>query len=312
MFNRRYLRIKVFQTLYAYFLEEQPDRTASEKRLINQLSKTYELYVFVLSFFLELKSYADREWEDMQHSAFMNEQRRNSISLLKNNRILLRLENSDTLQKAISNYKIKWKDSVDTCKKFLLEIRNSESFGETFASANDSAGSQRDLFMLMVEFALTESEIVASVLDDKYANLEDDEEMVLLALHKSSDALSKGMDILYSFHKDEEADLEFVRLLYRTTLNENPNLEQRIATKTKNWDSERLALCDMILMKMAVCEWMFFPSIPVKVTLNEYIEIAKLYSTPSSHSFINGVLDKIQSELRHEQLIHKTGRGLVE
>ena len=128
----------------------------------------------------------------------------------------------------------------------------------------------------------------------------------------SSVKLHKQVEILAGFYNDKSEDTQFVSDLFYKTLEFEDELLQLISSKTQNWDADRIATVDMILMKMAMCEILHFSQIPVKVSINEYLEIAKLYSSPNSHTFMNGVLDKIQLDLRKDSKINKTGRGLME
>ena len=129
---------------------------------------------------------------------------------------------------------------------------------------------------------------------------------------KTIDQLKDNSNVpLHPFQHEKEV-LEFMKDLLKLTVQHNDTLTELIASKTQNWDADRIAYSDMLLMKMALCEIVYFPYIPVKVSINEYLELAKLYSTPQSHGFINGVLDKIQLELRKQNKIQKLGRGLVE
>jgi N utilization substance protein B len=148
--------------------------------------------------------------------------------------------------------------------------------------------------------------------EDKYLNWDDDQILVLKTVAKTIQGIAENTkSILPAKHKDEEEDIKFLKDLFDLCVQHQDELMNLVAVKTKNWDQDRIAVVDLILMKMAICEVLYFPFIPVKVSINEYLELAKLYSTPNSHGFINGILDKVQLDLNQAGRINKLGRGLV-
>ncbi len=151
-------------------------------------------------------------------------------------------------------------------------------------------------------------------MEELFYNWEDDQVLVLTTIQKTLSAIKNETTtgFLAPMHLDEEEDLKFLKNIFDLTIQHNAELQELISLKTQNWDQDRIAVVDMVLMKMALCEVLYFPFIPVKVTINEYLELAKLYSTPNSHGFINGILDKIQLDLRKDNKIQKMGRGLVD
>jgi N utilization substance protein B len=165
----------------------------------------------------------------------------------------------------------------------------------------------------MYEAFVAESEDYENYLEERYINWEDDQTMVYAQLLKTISSLKE--DSIGNFlaeELDNEDDEAFLKELFKRTANYEEELTELISAKTQNWDADRLAVVDLLLMRMALCEVLHFPYIPVKVSINEYLEVAKLYSTPNSHGFINGVLDKINQELKQSNKLNKLGRGLVE
>lgn len=312
MYNRRYLRYKVFHALYAYSMEESPIQRIFEKSMIESVRNTYQLYIFFLNLLNEIHDFASREWTDLQQSPYVNEQRLKLLNDIRNNAVLQQLQKNEFIREFVKNNPVQFTDKNETCRKFLAELRSEENISDIYIKDEWDTLSDKQRVLILLEYAMIDSPIIQSVLDTLFPAMEDDEDLVLSALHKTIETLEKSRSIIETFHKDEEMDIDFMNSLFRTVIKENDALQHIIAEKTKNWESDRLALCDMLLMKMAVCEWMYFPSIPVKVTLNEYIELAKRYSTPNSQSFINGVLDRIQFDLKKQNKLNKTGRGLIE
>ncbi len=179
--------------------------------------------------------------------------------------------------------------------------------------ANHTLADDKVLVAGMLEWLFAENELFASFVEERYLNWEDDQVLVVVTLQKTIQALKENTSkVLPDKHKDEKEDIKFLKDLFDLCIQHDDDLMQLIAAKTKNWDQDRIALVDLILMKMALCEVLYFSFIPVKVSINEYLELAKLYSTPNSHGFINGVLDKVQIDLRKENRIQKMGRGLVD
>jgi N utilization substance protein B len=196
----------------------------------------------------------------------------------------------------------------------LTEVKAIDTIVEATKEADTSVFAEKQILLELVESLVADSEVFNHYMEEQFINWEDDEVMVLIAFQKTLASIkqNKGAEILPGFYNDKYEDTTFVSDLFLETLEQEDALIELISSKTQNWDADRIATVDMLLMKMAMCEILNFNQIPVKVSINEYLEIAKLYSSPNSHTFMNGVLDKVQLELRKENKINKTGRGLVE
>jgi N utilization substance protein B len=290
MLNRRFLRIKAFQTLYALSREEQPNVALYRKKLFEGLDKTYELFVFVLSFPEAFLDFLESELEGQKAKYIPAPEQIELLERILANKVLVQLANDLMLKDAQKKLKVNWSQSADLLRGFWNEIKDKNWVANYASNKENTYAHDKD-------FTTTLFEIV----------------LILTTLQRLlKDLKPTQMGFLPQKHKDEEEDLKFLKDLFDRYIQDEAEITDLITARTKNWDEDRIALVDMILMKMALCELLYFPYIPVKVSINEYLELAKLYSTPQSHSFINGILDKTQSELKKLNKIEKLGRGLVD
>ncbi|MDZ4668231.1 MAG: transcription antitermination factor NusB [bacterium] len=313
MLNRRFLRIKAFQALYSFSREEKADPTAYRRRLLSGLEKTYELYLFLLSFGQEFRQFLVHEFETEKGKYIPSELMKAKYQMLLNNRAILILEKNVAFAEALKLSKVQWNNHTDLFRQIWNELKNHPMMLDYEKITTHTLDTDKALLGNLLEWLIAEFELFESFVEDRYANWEDDQVLVLKTLQKNLQFIKENSNkVLPEKHKDEEEDIKFLKDLFDLCVQHDQNLMTLIAAKTKNWDQDRIALVDLILMKMALCEVMYFPFIPVKVSINEYLELAKLYSTPNSHGFINGVLDKVQLDLKKDNLIKKLGRGLVD
>ncbi|MFY8019645.1 MAG: transcription antitermination factor NusB [Bacteroidia bacterium] len=313
MLNRRFLRIKVFQSLYGFAQEEKPLAHLYKRAMLNNLEKTYELYLFTLSFPLELKFFVEQELEVQKSKYFPLDNLIKPLEALRNNKVIELMEQNVQFQEAIKKVKPRWIDSLDFSKKIFNEIKPLAFFQEYIAKGSPTFNEDKAFLTTLFEQLFSDSEQYESYMEEAFVNWEDDQVLVLTSLQKMFNQLKEAKpEFLIDAHKDEDEDLKFMKDLFDFTIEHQAMFNELINSKTQNWDQDRIALVDILLMRMALCEIMFFPFVPVKVSINEYLELAKLYSTPNSHGFINGVLDKIQMQLKKDNKINKMGRGLME
>lgn len=314
MFNRRFLRIKVLQALYAYYQTDQPNQSAVEKNMLNGLNKTYELYLYVLATFIEFRFFLTKELDKESSKYFPQQEHIHQLKALLNNSCLGMLEQHPTLTKLIAGSHLKLQGLSDVFKNTLPLLLENKVFAAAATQPNPSFADDKKGIRELVQVFIGESEFYNLHLEEIYSNWDDDQVLVTYALLKSIDALTPEVSDEYLLTDKglNEEDEQFMVELFRQCIANKESLTGLIADKTQNWETDRIAVIDLLLMQMSLCEILYFKHIPVKVSINEYLELAKLYSTPNSHGFINGVLDKIQLELRKQQKIVKTGRGLVE
>lgn len=313
MLNRRFLRIKALQALYSFAQEENPDAAAYRRRLLSGLEKTYELYLFLMAFPSEFKTFITDERALETGKYIPSSKQLETLQLIIDNKAIAIIENNIALQSELAKHKIGWTGHQDLMRKIWMELKVHPLFTSYVESTPASFKTDKAFIANLMEWLIAEFELFESFLEDKYLNWDDDQILVLKTIQKTIQGMhDKSKSILPDKHKDEEEDIKFLKDLFDLCVENQDELMHLIAVKTKNWDQDRIAVVDLILMKMALCEVLYFPFIPVKVSINEYLELAKLYSTPNSHGFINGILDKVQLDLRKSDRINKLGRGLVD
>jgi transcription antitermination protein NusB len=313
MFNRRFLRIKVFQALYAWYQDEQANRALHEKNLTKSLSKAYELYIFLLALPADFRHFISLELETQKSKYIPVDNLIRPLEALYQNKAIILLENSVVLREKIKANKASWTNTKDVFKQLLSLFKQNEAFKAYTEKSEHTFFEDKAILIEMFEVFVAESELFDHYIEERFMNWEDDQVLVYGQVLKTIAALRDNTsgNFLADGNAAEE-DEAFLKDLFRRTANYESELTQLISEKTKNWEADRLAMVDLLLMRMALCEMLHFPYIPVKVTINEYLELAKLYSTPNSHGFINGILDKIHQELKQQNKLTKTGRGLVE
>lgn len=315
MLNRRQLRIKVLQILYGWYQSDTHDLVKTEKELLFSVNKIYDLYIYYLAIFNELVHLSNIRIEERKNKKLPSPEDLNPNLKFIHNRVFEVINKNSELKREINNRKISWQNEQDLMKKIIQQITNSE-FYEAYMTTRDSVLSQDKEFVIKIftDF-IANNELLIHHLEEKSIFWIDDMDLVCASVIKTIQGISESSDEtmpLLPLYKDEAGDKQFIVELFRSTAKNDAENEKLISVKAENWENERIATMDLILMKMALSEVRSFPSIPVKVTLNEYIEISKFYSTPKSNSFINGILDKAFAEMKEKGLYRKTGRGLLE
>lgn len=311
MLNRRYLRIKTMQTLYSYFQQENGDIAFYEKELFKSLDKIYDLYISVLQLLGDIHHTAHLVLEENKHKRLPSKEDLDpNLKFIKNS-FLVALAESGDLKRELTNRKISWQNDFDLVRKLFLELRGSELYKTYMASGNNSTKEDKQFLTTVVTEFLYEHELLNHLFEDRNIHWADDTYGAFSMVSKTIEAFNGELKLLPLF-KDAEDDKQFISTLFRKTIAGDKDYEKLIDEKTKNWELDRIAAMDILLMKMAIAEFLNVSNVPVKVSLNEYIDISKEYSTPNSRTFINGVLDKIIADLKRDNKIQKTGRGLME
>lgn len=320
MLSRRHLRIKVLQGLYA-FVQSGNDRLDSgERELMKSLDKLYELFIFQLSFLVELKKFAENRIEEARHKFYPTEQELNPSLKFIQNRILLLLSENRYLQTEKKRLRISWADQKDLIRIVYNKIRESSIYNDYMESSGDSFETDREFLVKLIKRKFSKLESLHYFYEEKYVFWSDDYFLSNLLLIKTINRMDPDVDEYWKFpqliesqnEKYNEGDIEFIKTLFRKCILRDKEFGELIREKLKNWEMERLAIMDILILKMALVELLECKSIPVKVSLNEYIELSKLFSTPKSKVFINGILDKLITELRDQKKIQKVGLGLIE
>jgi N utilization substance protein B len=313
MVTRRFLRIKVLQALDAVEKNPKEDFHVSEKKLDRAIQDCQVLSVYFLSLLPEIVHYRTLRLEELKEKINPTEKDLNPNTKFIDNKVIKQIEENKSIQQFCKNHKIDWSDRYDFVAQIYAEIANSDFFLTYINSPKSNYQEDKEFVLDLLSKIFAESELLHWFLEEKNVHWFDDYNDALLAAYKNienfNENLSKPATLIPLFKNDEE--ITFYKELFCKTLLYNAEYQKRIDEKLQHWESERLMEIDTILMKMAMCELTQFLTIPVKVTINEYIELAKLYSSRKSGVFINGILDSIVTDLKNEGLLNKMGRGLV-
>ncbi len=314
MLNRRLLRIKVMQSLYSYFTQEGSDLPSGEKALFLSIDRVYELYLHYLILPIELANAAEVQMEEARNKALPTEADLNPNRRFVDSFVIEALRKNPALQREVSNRKISWSANQDEVKKLWRQIKKSDLYFDFLNGENHLSAHRKFVEKIIRDFVI-DNESIYSIFQERsiYWDFEDNDFATNMAIRYFGKIKSvEKYKPLPGIYKDEEDDKRFVKNLFRKTITHDEENSKLISQKTRNWDVDRIAAMDVLLMKMAITEFTQLSSIPVKVSLNEYIEISKLFSTPKSKVFINGVLDKLLAQFSREDKIKKTGRGLMQ
>lgn len=313
--SRRHLRSKGLQALYAFFQSNNGDIAKGEKELLVSIDKVYDLYLYQLSLIMEIVRYAGRMSEEAKQKRLPSADDLSPNTRFIDNQVVCKLNANRSLLKALEERKINWINEQEFIKKFVLSIKDSEEYKLLLSSEENSYEADKTFLITIYKSKISDSEQLQQYLEENSIYWMDDMELVNSMIVKTLKSFSEDANEFFPIlplYKEEEDDKKFIRELFCKTIINNKEYEEIIAEKTKNWEVDRIALMDILIMKMAICEVLNFPSIPVKVTLNEYIDISKRFSTPKSKTFVNGILDKIILDLKTQDRIKKTGRGLLQ
>lgn len=316
MLNRRFLRIKVFQALYAYFANPGVDIAIVEKNMMQSLRKVFDLYLYRFAILLDILHAAELNIEQNKEKRLPTEEDLNPNLRFVENKVLSTLKDNIELKEMLEKKKINWQNHFDDIKKTWRKIKNSDMYINYMEHPQNDFKADKKFVISLYEKFIQDEPVFEHLLHEQSIYWYTDMEVADMNISKTINAIEENTspikEVLFPLLKDEEDDTKFIKeLLKKTILFEN-EYSDIIAKKTNNWELDRIAVIDIILMKMGMCELEHFSSIPVKVTLNEYIELAKNFSTYKSKNFINGILDRVVQEWKRENRIRKLGRGLKE
>ncbi|WP_437396918.1 transcription antitermination factor NusB [Flagellimonas lutimaris] len=314
MLTRRHIRVKVMQCIYALVQSKDDSLQKQEKFLRVSIENMYVLYLLILSLLAELHRLAEKHTSHASKKYVATEEDKypNPEKFVKN-RLLLQLVNNEVLKNELSNRKLdNWYMNDEYVKIIYKAVISSDIYKEYMSNGEDSYTNDRNMVIQLFKEIIAPNEKIYDYFEDDKLTWVDDFPIVntfLVKRLKKAKPDSGDRFFLPSLLKDQE-DMDFANELLTKTLLNDAKWEKEIEGKTPNWDNDRIAEIDSIILKMAICELLNFSSIPEKVTLNEYLEIAKEYSTPKSSIFINGVLDKLAKEYKSDGRLQKIGRGL--
>lgn len=319
MLGRRHFRVKVLQGLYAFFQGGESRIESAEKNLLQSIDKMNELFYLQISFLLEVLHFYEVRMEEAKYKFIPTQADLNPNVKLLMNKQLIQLQTNHAISETIKRYKITWGDEQAMVRKVYQKIKNSKELSEYFNSENSSYQEDSEFLTRIFRKFIAKSGDFRSFCEERYLYWSDDFDVASVFILKMLKLLDENFNetdtpeaVFHKEHVDDPADdRKFTRDLFCKTILHSEEHEKLINSRTRNWELERIALTDIILIKMALTELLYFSQIPVKVTLNEYIELSKQFSSLKSKSFINGILDKLVADLQAEKKIKKRGRGLM-
>lgn len=329
LLNRRHLRIKVLQTLYSYSQQEGTDFLWAKAELLKGVNQMYDLYIMLLQIFPELKYKAEQRIEDNKKKLLPGEGDLNPNLKFTDNAIIKILEENAELRHQAETLKANWitDEKQELIRKLFLHILESEVYFEFMNNEVRSFEDDREFMIQLFKTEIANFPLLYDFFEEKSVYWMDDIDLICSMVIKTfktfkseeeAEAIdSEGINQILPLYKpaedeiDENDEKEFITDLLRQTIRLREDNLKLIDKLTTNWELDRIAKMDVLLMELAITELMTFPNIPTRVSLNEYIEISKFYSTPKSNIFINGILDKAITQLEGEGKIQKMGRGLM-
>lgn len=298
MINRELIRIKIVQLTYAYYQNGNRNLDNAEKELLFSLSKAYDLYNLLLLLIVAVS-------KEEQHRVEIGTQRAQRegtevpTTKFVENKFALQLDNNRMLREAAETLKLSWEDNIEFVRKICNLIEESEIYRDYIESDDDSYEADREVWRKIYKQIIQENEDLDALLEEKSLYWNDDKEVVdtfVLKTIRRFEPKNASRQELLPEYKDEE-DKDFARKLFRATILNADTYQRYMSEASKNWDFSRLAYMDVVIMQIAIAEMLTFPNIPVSVTINEYVDLAKIYSTHKSGGYINGMLDSIARHL---------------
>lgn len=315
MLNRRHLRIKILQALYAFEQAKGQSIGQAEKDLMYHIQKMYEMYLYLMLIMIDIRDVAARKIEDNKNKRLPTDEDLRPNTRFIDNRFIAQLDANKALKAAAEKHKTNWMGEGELLRRFYKQLSETKEY-QAYMTAPKKLTYEDDKEAVIRLFKrhLINYPGLHDFFEERSIHWIDDLDLSASMAIKTLKSFTESTDEfqeLLPLWKDPEDELPFVKTLFRKVLTQSEEHAELIHKHTDNWELDRIAVMDTILMKMALTEAREFPQIPVKVTLNEYIELAKYYSTPKSSNFINGVLDKLFAEMQSEGTIKKLGRGLI-
>ena len=306
MINRELIRIKIVQLTYAYYQNGNKSIDTAEKELFFSLSKAYDLYNNLLLLIVAVT----REERHRVEIATQRAQREGlevPSQKFAYNKFAVQLEENKMLNDFMEAHKISWNDDIEFIRKMCNLIEGCSIYADYMASEDDSYEADREVWRKLYKQLIQNNADLDALLEEKSLYWNDDKEVVdtfVLKTIKRFEQENKSMQELLPEYKDEE-DKDFARKLFRATILNADQYQRYMSEASRNWDFGRLAYMDVVIMQIAIAEMLTFPNIPISVTINEYVDLAKLYSTPKSGGYINGMLDSIAHFLVDNGMVFK-------
>lgn len=315
MLNRRHIRIKVMQLLFAYYSEEKPDVAKYEKLVFESFDRFKDLYIALLLLPGEMQAKAIEKIEAGLAKKLPSHDDLHPNTKFVTNGLIRILSNSKTLEKAGKGIHLNWRNNDDLMRQLFKMTIDTEDYKEYMNSKERGFEHDREYLLRLLRRHWVNFELLHDYLEDVGIFWNDDMDLAASMAIKSIKSIKEqddDVELLPLWKEGDDEEQQYARDLFRKTLTMGSENEKLIAAGASNWEADRIALMDMVILKMALAEARHFDSIPLKVTMNEYIELANYYSTPKSNVFINGLLDALFPKMQADGLIKKVGRGLVD
>ena len=307
MINRTLIRLKIVQLMYAYYQNSGKSIDTAEKELLFSLSKAYDLYNYMLLLMVSVSRYAYKQVEEKEEINKVGHIDEVVSHRFADNQFTAQLEANKQLQEFVDTKKKSWNNDIDYIKKLYSDIIQSEYYQEYMAMDNVTYADDREVWRKIYKNIIMKDERIDDILEEQSLYWNDDREIIdtfVLKTIKKFDPANGANQELVPEYKDKE-DQEFAIRLFRRTIMNDEYYRSLIGKSVKNWEFNRLAYMDVVIMQIAIAELLSFPQIPISVTINEYVEIAKWYSTPKSSGYVNGIIDSIAKMLKKENKLTK-------
>lgn len=298
MINRKLIRVKIVQLTYAYYQNGHHNMDTAEKELLFSLSKAYDLYNYLLGLIVAITQ-EERRRVDIATRRAEREGTETPSQRFAFNKFATQLEENKQLNLFMEDKKMSWENDVEAVRKLCDQIERSPLYQEYMMSDAEDYETDRELWRRIYRTLIQGNEDLDAILEEKSLYWNDDKEIVdtfVLKTIKRSDPANKADQELLPEYDDTE-DREYALKLFRSTILNADTYQRYMSETSRNWNFSRLAYMDVVLMQIAIAEMLTFPNIPISVTINEYVDLAKLYSTPKSGGYINGMLDAIARHL---------------
>jgi len=310
MISRSLLRIKILQILYAHFNSDGSDRLKPEKDLVFSIQKAYDLYFYLLLLAVNIKKYAVSRIELALNKKLPTWEDLHPNTRFIDNEVIRQIEESAAFNKFIDECKLRWVNHPELIKNLYNRLIDSAYYQQYMERQSCNYDDDKQLLVDFYTIELEECDMFYETLEEQSIFWNDDIDFMVMMAIKTIKDICPDKTAFLPLYKSGD-DREFAFRLLRVSLEHHDEYRNLIETYIDNWDIERVAQVDNLILQMAINELIEFPSIPVSVTFDEYLELAKHYSTPKSSVFINGLLDKISADLTEKGIINKTGRGLM-
>lgn len=306
MINRDLIRTKIVQLTYASYVNGNDDMTNAEKELLFSLSKAYDLYLFLLNFMVNVRDEAENQWM-VTNNRSLREGKGSVSRNFIDNKFIHQLRNSEQFAALVERKKQNWENDLETVRNVLQLIEQTSQFADYMALENPSYEDDKEIWRVIYKAIISSNDAIDDAIEEQSLYWNDDkyvvDTFVLKTIRRFEEANGTKQELLEEYRNQE--DKNFAIQLFRAANDNRDEYLEYMAEESLNWDISRLSTMDIILLQIAIAEMLTFPEIAVHVTINEYIELAKIYSTPKSAGYINGMLDAIARKLVDKGLMLK-------